>query len=87
MQCFYFLFLFFEIGPCILGLKDVGSQYTTTYTNYAGFQVHTSHFTYLCVLNLILYVVLCQRKNKSILIVDIDDQNLMCRYLHPKAPT
>ena len=52
---------------------------------YRPDQVHNSHFICLGVFNLILYIVLCQGKNKNTLILDIDDQNAKYAYLHPKA--
>ena len=36
-----------------------------------------SYSIYVCVCNLILYIVLCQGENENILILDIDDQNTM----------
>ena len=32
---------------------------------------------YLCVWNLVIYIVLCQGENLSVLVLDIDEQNTM----------
>jgi len=55
--------------------KEVGFQYTVMYIIYGLHQVHKSHFIHLRVRNLFIDIVLCQRENKNILVLDIESQN------------
>lgn len=62
--------------PQAHSLKDVGSQYNALYTIYTGSPRSPIIFKYIYVLkNLITYIVLCKGENKTMPILDINNQN------------